>query len=68
MQIPTQDLSITNSDFKKDLTSLLNTYCKENESNSPDFILAEYLLSCLNAFNIASNKKDEWHGLQDPFL
>lgn len=68
MQIPTQYLSITNSDFKKDLTSLLNTYCKENESNSPDFILAEYLLSCLNAFNIASNKKDEWHRLQDPFL
>lgn len=29
MQIPTQYLSITNSDFKKDLTSLLNTYCKE---------------------------------------
>jgi len=37
--------------FGLELTRLLNTYSYENESGTPDFVLAAYLIACLNAFN-----------------
>lgn len=45
--------------FEKELRSLLNRHCKENESNTPDFILASFLLNCLAAFNVATRRRDE---------
>ena len=38
------------TDFKKELCELLNKYSKENESDTPDFILAEYLIGSLKVF------------------
>ena len=38
-------------EFKKELTSLINRHSLENGSDSPDFILADYLTGCLHAFN-----------------
>jgi hypothetical protein len=49
------------SNFEEELRSLINKYSKENESNTPDFILAEYLLSCLEAFNTACNERNKWY-------
>lgn len=37
--------------FKNELEDLLNRHSKENESNTPDFILADYLIGCLENFN-----------------
>jgi hypothetical protein len=39
--------------FEKELTKLINIYSEENRSNTPDFILAHYLASCLDIFNFA---------------
>ena len=39
--------------FPKALEELLNCYSKESESDTPDFVLAEFLQGCLNAFNLA---------------
>ena len=41
------------SQFQSELSSLLNRHCQENGSNTPDFILAEYLVDCLKTFNKA---------------
>lgn len=41
------------SKFKKELRKLINSKSKENESNTPDFILAMYLNDCLKSFNKA---------------
>lgn len=49
-------------DFLKELSQLINKYSKENESNTPDFILAKYLEHCLNAFNVATYSRDDWQG------
>lgn len=46
----------------KELTDLLNKHSKENESNTPDFILAKYLIGCLMAFNAAMIDRDSWYG------
>ena len=37
-------------DFRKELEDLINRFSKENGSNTPDFILAEYLEGCLSNF------------------
>ena len=38
-------------EFTNDLTNLINTHSLENDSDTPDFILSEYLVGCLQAFN-----------------
>lgn len=49
------------SDFKTELTSALNRARAENRSNTPDFILARYLIGCLNAFDVAVNERTAWY-------
>ncbi|MFW6246777.1 MAG: hypothetical protein ACOC22_01180 [bacterium] len=49
------------SKFKEELTQLLNKHSMENGSNTPDFILAQYLLNCLAVFNSAVTKREEWY-------
>lgn len=48
--------------FERELSDLLNTFSKENGSNTPDFILAEYLVNCLDAFNRATHSRAKWFG------
>jgi len=42
------------SEFCRQLESLLNSQIMGNESNTPDFILAEFLTATLNAFETLS--------------
>ena len=44
----------------EDLTALLNRHSRENQSDTPDFILATYLERCLEAFEAASNHRGQW--------
>jgi len=41
----------------------LNRRCAENESNTPDFLLAEYLIDCLKAYNKITQKRDKWYSV-----
>ena len=47
----------------KKIESVLNVACAENESNTPDWILANYLMCCLKAFNEAAQQRDKWYGV-----
>lgn len=47
-----------------ELTRLLNAHSAENDSGTADFILAEYLIGCLNAFNAAVVHRDQWYGMR----
>jgi len=47
--------------FKKELASLINRYSRENNSNTPDFILALYLDDALKLFEYAINRGEQWH-------
>jgi len=42
------------TEFERELEQLINRHSEENQSNTPDFILAIYLRGCLNAFNHAT--------------
>lgn len=46
--------------FSKELEHLINAHSVENGSNTPDFILAEYMMGCLRAYEQAVEKKEAW--------
>ena len=49
------------SDFRKELAAVINSHSKENGSNTPDFILAEYLEACLENFDNIVSKREVWY-------
>lgn len=51
--------------FRPALESLINRHSQENGSNTPDFILATYLVACLKAFDEATVAREKWYG-RDP--
>lgn len=50
------------SNLRREIEQALNRECAENRSNTPDFILAEYLIDCLNAFDKSVNAREAWYG------
>lgn len=48
--------------FHNELISLINRHSIENGSNTPDFILARYLMDCLDIFNKTVNCREVWYG------
>lgn len=48
--------------FRRELTDLLNKYSQENISDTPDFILANYIQGCLDALNGAVVEREKWYG------
>ncbi len=47
------------------LAEALNRHSAENGSNTPDFILADFLRDCLTAFNVAQTRRNHWYGRKD---
>lgn len=49
--------------FEEALRELINKYSIENMSDTPDYILANYMSACLAAYNSAVTSRDEWFGV-----
>ena len=48
--------------LREDLRELLNFHSAENGSNTPDFILADYLIGCLETFDQTLVSRERWYG------
>lgn len=48
--------------FEKELRDLINRHSKESASNTPDFILAQYMAGCLENFETAIQQRETWYG------
>ena len=46
-----------------ELETVINRYSVENQSDTPDFILAEYLQGCLDNYAVTVKKRDKWFGV-----
>ena len=46
--------------FQAELAAVINKYSREGRSNTPDFILAGYLVNCLEAYEAAMERREEW--------
>ena len=49
-------------DLKERIREAINCASAESGSDTPDFILAEYLLDSLAAFDKATNQREAWYG------
>ena len=61
MPVPDETVEIRRP-LEKELQYLLNRYCRENMSDTPDFILAQYMMNCLTAFEQAVGLRQAWFG------
>ena len=52
--------------FRTDVEHLLNQHSLENGSDTPDFVLSEYLGDCLSAFDKAVARRERWYGRTEP--
>jgi hypothetical protein len=52
----------TPTQFAQRLESLLNAHSQENASDTPDFLLAEYLVGCLTLWNQTVQARERWYG------
>lgn len=50
-----------------ELRKLLNRQSAEIASDTPDHVLANFLVGCLAAFNAATQARDKWHGFRPAF-
>lgn len=48
--------------LRQDLEDVINRHSAENESNTPDFILAGFLVDCLETFDHAVRAREKWYG------
>ena len=49
-------------EFRKEIEAIINRHSKENGSNTPDFILAQFLEECLMLFDKTVRQREIWHG------
>lgn len=61
---PRQQVSQNMSKLRKEIERAINRNSAENGSDTPDFILAEYLTDCLSAYDRAVVAREKWHGRQ----
>jgi hypothetical protein len=52
------------SPFVQELEHLINRHSVENESDTPDFILAQYLRGCLDVWDHTIRERDRWYNFQ----
>jgi len=53
------------SEFEIELQALINKHSMENGSDTPDFILAHFLVECLIVFDAAVGVRTEWYRATD---
>ena len=51
--------------FRKELIELINKHSEENASDTPDFLLGDYLLMSLDAFNAITRRRTHWYTLPE---
>ena len=49
-------------EFTRALAALVNCHSREIGSDTPDYLLADYLMGCLRAYEAATAARDKWCG------
>ena len=54
--------------LESEIKGAINRACRENVSGTPDFILAEYLIDCLTAYEKALARTAKWYMPKEEYL
>jgi len=52
------------SKFEEELRHIINCNSVENDSDTPDYLLAQYLVACLDTYRTTVRARDEWFGFK----
>ena len=50
--------------FRTDLEALINKHNMESGSNTPDFILTDYIIDCLYSYDRAVTRRTKWFSIE----
>lgn len=53
-------------EFKEELETLLNCHSIDSETETPDFILAQFLIDTIDAYSKVRDQTDRWKGREAP--
>ena len=53
---------LNEAEFRTELENLINRYSVENDSDTPDFLLAEYLVQQLKTWDQYVTRREHWYG------
>ena len=62
MDDPQEQPASFKNDFRSELKQLLNKHNIEGGSNTPDHVLADYLIRCLDNFTETTQSREAWYG------
>ena len=57
-----EDGKVHENDLEAAVSAALNRFSAENASDTPDWILAQFLLGCLAAWNQGVQQRETWYG------
>ena len=57
-----KEISNRDKNLKKDIEVLINKYNYDAMTDTPDFVLAEYLMNCLRNYLVTKYNTEEWFG------
>ncbi len=49
-------------ELRDEIVRAINRHCAEDGSDTPDFILADYLMGCMQTFDRAVDAREKWYG------
>ena len=55
-------------EFKKELTDLINKFSLDSKCNTPDYILCDYIVNCIENYYNTIQKKDEYSKIKETQL
>ena len=55
-------MELKSVEFREELRALINRYSIENSCDTPDYILADYVIQCLSSFADTVRFREIWYG------
>lgn len=68
LSLPEGALRPEPTSFEERIRQAINFASKENGSNTPDFILAEFLSGCLSLFELTVNSREKYYGREPQLI
>lgn len=62
-----EERALRRTEFVRAIAHTINCHSMENESDTPDWLLAEYLAHCFDAWNTVVRARDKWYNFRQPF-
>lgn len=57
-------MKCNNSDFRREIATVINRFSRENGSDTPDYVLAIFIDKAIDAFDSATRRRTHHYGFE----